>query len=638
MLVLWLRGLLEPCIQCNQWFKKTKSKNTMTSKKSGFAGLGNLVSDLSDVAPPSEKPSSSPQTNNQVESQSTRQEHSQPRAKHQETERQATPARQVADQSATTNNQPNGGSSGAGWVVGIGLFILFIVFASSGGNNGNQPSNGAAYSPAPSKPAISQYEQAIETLKPEVERLLGGMLTASQANDFVSATLTSVIVEKLAKETPQSEKPQTKEARAQNALGLKALKEQRKEAAAQNFFAAYKANPRDTEIANNFGEALYEIGDYSAAKKAYLASLALTPKRTFAWVSLGKVFARNGDTTKASSAFGLAFQYAKSPRQMRQSIVSLFHDDENITVKSAARTFLVQSYTSAVPEFLRPVLPNLANVTIPVFLPAKVSPRDSEGKPMQVVAVNNEMYGIEATADSYKIPFASEPDCRATYCAIGVLSGRRVSPSDVPEEGEQVEITGGIVGKIVRDNFRNTSRFIFRVADVEYTFALSADASDDVASSNSALKLGSIPVDAFAGETKLERSTPATPAYAPPPTYAPPSQPYTPPSQAYTPPTKNALECNVSYTVSLQTIGEGVTVELRQGMPGNSRAIKTSYSSGGNVFFSGLCPGSYFLAIGNGESVSVTPVRSFETGIDYTSTLTMQRGTGNVSSRRKSDL
>jgi len=66
--------------------------------------------------------------------------------------------------------------------------------------------------------------------------------------------------------------------------------------------------------------------------------------------------------------------------------------------------------------------------------------------------------------------------------------------------------------------------------------------------------------------------------------------------------------------------------------------VNSSQSYGGNVRFGNLCPGSYFLAIGNGHSVSVTPVRQFESGIDYTSTLTMQRGAGNVSTRRKGEL
>jgi hypothetical protein len=100
----------------------------------------------------------------------------------------------------------------------------------------------------------------------------------------------------------------------------------------------------------------------------------------------------------------------------------------------------------------------------------------------------------------------------------------------------------------------------------------------------------------------------------------------------------SAIACSIDFTINLETFGEGVTVELRTGTPGNSRIVKTQRSTGGTVFFGGLCPGSYFLAIGNGESVSVTPVRQFEDYGRYTSTLRMQRGSGNVSKKSRNAL
>ena len=324
---------------------------------------------------------------------------------------------------------------------------------------------------------------------------------------------------------------------------------------------------------------------------------------------------------------------------MRQSVLSLFRDDENYAVKNAAKAFLVDSYSSTLPEFIRPALGNLSDVKIPVLLPAKVTALNSDGGKMDLIALNNEMFQLEAGSDKYKIPFGSEADCRAMYCAVGVISGQRVSPSDQIEEGETVELANGVSGKIVRDTFRNTSKLVFRVADVQYTMSLSADATNDVAAVNSALKLGPIPVEVFSGESKL---APVAPSPVPQPqAYAPP-QPYSAPAPAptYAPPpsASSGVGCDVSYNISLQTFGEGVTVELRKGTPGNSRVVNSSQSYGGNVRFGNLCPGSYFLAIGNGDSVSVTPVRQFESGIDYTSTLTMQRGAGNVSTRRKGDL
>lgn len=100
----------------------------------------------------------------------------------------------------------------------------------------------------------------------------------------------------------------------------------------------------------------------------------------------------------------------------------------------------------------------------------------------------------------------------------------------------------------------------------------------------------------------------------------------------------SAIACSIDFTIKLETFGEGVTVELRTGTPGKSRIVKTQRSNGGTVFFGGLCPGSYFLAIGNGETVSVTPVRQFEDYGSYTSTLRMQRGTGNVSNKSRNAL
>lgn len=96
--------------------------------------------------------------------------------------------------------------------------------------------------------------------------------------------------------------------------------------------------------------------------------------------------------------------------------------------------------------------------------------------------------------------------------------------------------------------------------------------------------------------------------------------------------------CNVEFQVTLETFGEGVLVELRGGTPGASRVIKSTRSSGGSVVFEPLCPGNYFLAIGNGDSVSVTPVRRFENDMTYTSRITVQRGSGNVSKRPRGSL
>lgn len=99
-----------------------------------------------------------------------------------------------------------------------------------------------------------------------------------------------------------------------------------------------------------------------------------------------------------------------------------------------------------------------------------------------------------------------------------------------------------------------------------------------------------------------------------------------------------AFACSAQYNITLETFGEGVLVELRSGSPGKSKVVRSARSTGGNVNFSGLCQGNYFLAIGNSESVSVTPVRFVQDGAVYTSRIATQRGSGNVSKQSRSGL
>jgi len=100
----------------------------------------------------------------------------------------------------------------------------------------------------------------------------------------------------------------------------------------------------------------------------------------------------------------------------------------------------------------------------------------------------------------------------------------------------------------------------------------------------------------------------------------------------------NAVACNTEYNITLQTFGEGVLVELRSGSPGKSRVVQSRRSNGGAVNFGSLCPGNYFLAIGNDDSVSVTQVRFFESDAIYTGTITLQRGVGNVNRQSRKSL
>ena len=100
----------------------------------------------------------------------------------------------------------------------------------------------------------------------------------------------------------------------------------------------------------------------------------------------------------------------------------------------------------------------------------------------------------------------------------------------------------------------------------------------------------------------------------------------------------STFACNTEYNITLETFGEGVLVELRSGSPGSSSVIRSTKSSGGLVRFNSLCPGNYFLAIGNGDNVSVTQPRYLENESIYTGRITMQRGSGNVSNKSRKSL
>jgi hypothetical protein len=99
-----------------------------------------------------------------------------------------------------------------------------------------------------------------------------------------------------------------------------------------------------------------------------------------------------------------------------------------------------------------------------------------------------------------------------------------------------------------------------------------------------------------------------------------------------------AAACVTSLTVHLQTTGQGVTVELHHGVPGSSIIVASQDSSGGRVHFPDLCPGSYFMAIGNGDDVEVTPVHQFDDDMNYESTISYQRGAGNITHKSRKDL
>ena len=116
----------------------------------------------------------------------------------------------------------------------------------------------------------------------------------------------------------------------------------------------------------------------------------------------------------------------------------------------------------------------------------------------------------------------------------------------------------------------------------------------------------------------------------------------------YRPPTMPISRNTASYTVDIEvgfsseiTQGQNrVMVELRQGVPGSSSVFDTKYFEGqtATVSFSQMPAGSYFLAIGNGDSVAVGPVHQFSYGQRQHSTVRVTQSSGNIGTRSRSSL
>jgi len=103
-----------------------------------------------------------------------------------------------------------------------------------------------------------------------------------------------------------------------------------------------------------------------------------------------------------------------------------------------------------------------------------------------------------------------------------------------------------------------------------------------------------------------------------------------------------------SYTINITvelnsniTRGENrLMVELRQGAPGNSKVVDTKYIEGrtGVVSFSNMCADSYFIAIGNGDTVAVGPVHKFSENENRRTKVRVSESSGNIGTKNRSGL
>lgn len=104
--------------------------------------------------------------------------------------------------------------------------------------------------------------------------------------------------------------------------------------------------------------------------------------------------------------------------------------------------------------------------------------------------------------------------------------------------------------------------------------------------------------------------------------------------------TNLTVNLTVELSPALAKAGEDILIELRQGVVGRSKVINSQKFHGktGTVFFGNLCAGSYFMDIGNGQLVAVTPVHEFGDNGRYVSTIRVSFSEGNVATRNRNEL
>lgn len=101
-----------------------------------------------------------------------------------------------------------------------------------------------------------------------------------------------------------------------------------------------------------------------------------------------------------------------------------------------------------------------------------------------------------------------------------------------------------------------------------------------------------------------------------------------------------AIDLTVELSPELTQGQNNILIELRQGVVGSSRVFETRQFVGhfGTVVFSRMCAGSYFIAIGNGETVAVGPVRRFSDNQRIHTKVRVSFSQGNVGTMSRSSL
>ncbi len=237
-------------------------------------------------------------------------------------------------------------------------------------------------------------------MQPRLEQVKKMLLAASQA-DASSLLDAKAEIEEL----PYPQKGDRKLARRLNASALEKLKAEQFSAALQDVEAAWKADPSDQEISNNYGYALYRSNRHSDAEDKLRYTLALAPARATAWANLAEVMGTLGKPQQAADAFVVSHRFSRNPDTTRQYIEKFAASADSTVLKEGAARALSKLFPATSANNPPPALPvsttekktidttEQSGTTTPSALQSQAS-KDSLGK--VPVALSDPMFTLRS--------------------------------------------------------------------------------------------------------------------------------------------------------------------------------------------------------------------------------------------------
>jgi TPR repeat protein len=177
---------------------------------------------------------------------------------------------------------------------------------------------------------------AVPTIMKQRLEQLPRMLDAARAGNQADMWDAKTEIEEL----PYPSRGDRRGARRLNASALDKFKKGQVAESFADFEAAFKADPSDQEISNNYGYVLYRAQRLADAERLLRHTLALAPARVAAWANLGEVFGAQQRTELSAASFMLAYRFSRNPERTREYVEKLIASDDTPGIKGAAQIAL----------------------------------------------------------------------------------------------------------------------------------------------------------------------------------------------------------------------------------------------------------------------------------------------------------